>query len=41
MTTGSEGVAMKASIGKELIGLQLSYDAVQNSATDHADDNYT
>src|SRR3984885_3318942 len=41
MTTGSEGVAIKASIRKGLIGLHLSYDAVQNSATDHADDNYT
>src|ERR1700678_7035 len=41
MTTGSDVAAMKASIWKELIGLHLSYDAVQNSATDHADDNYT
>src|ERR1700722_16170525 len=41
MTTGSDVVAIKASIRKELIGLHLSYGAVQNSATDHADDNYT
>ena len=29
------------SIEQEPIGLQTSYDAVQNSAMDHADDNYT
>jgi hypothetical protein len=29
------------SIGRELIELQISYDAVQNSATDCSDDNYT
>jgi hypothetical protein len=27
--------------GRGLMRLQISYDAVQNSATDHADDNYT
>ena len=41
MTTGSDVVAMRALHRDEVIGLQLSYDAVQNSATDHGDDNYT